>query len=572
MRTAREKRDAYLARLTQLQADRSSWETHWSDLGRHILPRSPRFSTDDRNRGRPDRYAQIYDNNATRAKRVLSAGLMAGMTSPARPWFKLAPTAPELRDNHAVMLWLDEVVERMQMVFSRSNVYRVLPRMYDELGVFGTAATLVLSDFDSVIRCYPLSVGQYYLQQDWQGRITTCYRTFERSVSEVVKEFGYDNCSTHVRQAFDNRQLDLPIKILHVIEPRADQERNANSPLATDMPWKSVYIEIAGLDDRVLRESGFRMMRVLAPRWRVEGGDVYGISPGMEALGDIKQLQQEQLCKSKAIAYKAEPPLQVPLSVAGRNRDVLPGGVTYFEPRTIFPHDQATPQGGVRTAFDVNLDIGHLLIDIQDVRMRIERAFYVDLFLMLSSRDPQRMTATEVMERQEEKLLMIGPVIERMANELLEPLIDITFREMMEVGALPPPPQELLGADLSVEFVSILAQAQRAVGITSTQQYMNDVLLVAQTRPDVLDNINFDAWVRETARMRGVEADLLVDERMVQHLRDARAQAQAAQEQVAMAREQAGVVKDLSTARVNQDSALDEILRSMNGYAVPGAA
>lgn len=565
MRNPQEKRDAYLSRLSWLKAQRSTWINHWSDLGRHILPRSARFFTSDRNRTGRERYGSILDNTATRAVRVLSAGMMAGMTSPARPWFRLTTQDVELRESHEVRLWTDEATVRMQSVFQKSNTYRALNNIYEDLGVFGTSCTLVLSDFDTVIRHYPLTIGEYCLEQDYQGRVTTVYREFQRTVVEVVKEFGYKNCSDAVQHSFDNRQLESPVELLHVVEPRADQERNLTSPRAEDMPWISIHIEIAGNSNKILREKGFRRMRILAPRWQVSGGDVYGISPGMEALGDIRQLQQEQLRKSQAIDYKTKPPLQVPLSMQGRDRDALPGGVNYYEPGAIFPFDQVTPHGGVRTAFEVTLELDHLLADIVDVRNRVDRAFYVDLFLLLASRDPSRMTATEVLERQEEKLLMIGPVIERMSNELLEPLIDITFQEMLEVGALPPPPEELLGRELEVQFISILAQAQRQVGISGIQQWVSDQIAVAAVRPDVLDNVNFDEWSRSGADMRGVPADHVVDKESVQQMREARAEAEAVREQSALMKETAGTAKDLAGAQVDQNTVLDEVMSDLAG-------
>lgn len=577
MQTAPEKHEAYLRRWTKLKAERSDWDTHWADLSEFILPRAARFTTTERNRADEASFSDIFDNTASRAVRVLSAGMMAGMTSPARPWFQLRTRDPNLRDSHAVRLWLDDTRDRMQAVFAASNVYRVLPRTYKELGVFGMSALMVLGDFDTVIRCYPLSIGEYCLQQDYQGRITTVYREFSRSVVEVVKEFGFENCSLAVQQDYNDRNLDREVELLHVVEPRADQDRRFASKESVDMPWRSVYMEIAE-NEKILRESGFRRMRVLVPRWDVEGGDVYGSScPGMESLGDIKQLQQEQLRKSQAIDYQTRPPLQVPQSVKDRPQDYLPEGISYYEPATILGYDQATPHGGIRSAWEVQLELQHLLVDIQDVRQRIESSFYVDLFLMIAQHDG-RMTATEVIERQEEKLLMVGPVIERLANELLEPLIDITFYEMLEVGALLPPPPELEGAELQVDFISILAQAQRAVGISSTQQYMSDVLTVAQAQAavqgsaDVLDNINLDKWARETALMRGVDSDMLVEEGAVRTLRETRAAKMAAAEQAQMMSEQAKTVKDLGTTPVNQDTALQEILQRLSGFTPAGAA
>lgn len=569
MKTATGKREAYVRRYGALKTDRSSWVTHWSDLTRHILPRNGRFFVSDRNRTSRARYNSIYDNTGTRSLRVLAAGMMAGVTSPARPWFRLTTPDPDLTDYYPVRAWLDDVVQRMQRVFSKSNVYRALHQAYEELGTFGTACVMVLPDFQNVIHCYPITAGEYCLQQDYKGTVVALYREFEKTVGETVKEFGYENCSKHVQEQFDDRNLEGPVQILHVIEPRADQERDLRSPDAKDMPWKSCYLELGGDEDKLLRESGFERFPVLAPRWQVSGGDVYGTSPGMEALGDIRQLQQEQLRKGQAIDYKTKPPLQVPSSMKERDIEGFPGGVSYYEPGQLLPFDQVTPQGGIRSAFEVNLELDHLLLDIQDVRIRIQRAFYEDLFLMLANAGPNtRMTATEIAERHEEKLLMLGPVLERLHNELLQPLIDITFDEMMRVGLIPPPPQELYGLDLSVEFVSILAQAQRAIGSNAVDRFMGNVLQVAAIKPEVLDKINFDKWVDSYSQMLGIDTELIVDDDAVRALREARGRAQAAMEQAQLMQQQAKTARDLAAAPTGQgqQNALTDAMGQLTGY------
>lgn len=571
MDTPSRKRKAYLARLGSLTSERSSWVSHWRDLSRHILPRNGRFSLSDRNRTGRERYNAIYDNTATRSMRVLSAGMMAGVTSPARPWFNLTTPDPSLSGYYPVRRWLDEVVERMQRVFAKSNVYRALHQAYEELSTFGTACMLVLPDFNNVIHCYSVTAGEYSLQQDYKGRIVTFYREFQKSVSEVVTEFGFENCSQAVKDAWNSRNHEAPVDLLHVIEPRSDQERDLRSPAAKDMPWRSCYMERGGDDDKLLRESGFETFPVLAPRWQVAGGDVYGTSPGMEALGDIRQLQQQQLRKGQAIDYKTKPPLQVPTTMANRDVDMFPGGVSYYEPGQLLPFDQVSPSGGIRSAFEVNLDLGALLADIQDVRVRIQRAFYEDLFLMLSNIGTNtRMTATEVAERHEEKLLMLGPVLERLHNELLQPLIDITFSEMLKVGALPPPPEELGGVDLSVEFVSILAQAQRAIGSISIDRFMGNVMQMSKVNPELLDKINFDKWVDNYSRMLGVNTDILVDDSRVQALREARGRAQAAIEQSKIMQQQASSARDLAASPTNSKNALTDMQQASAGESAGG--
>ena len=559
----RDRREAFLARRGALKTERSSWVSHWSDISKHILPRNGRFFISDRNRTGSDRYNKIYDNTGTRALRTLGAGMQAGATNPARPWFKLTTSDPDLGNYYPVRQWLDDVVDRMQRVFSKSNTYRTLHQMYEELGAFGTSVSIILPDFQNVIHHYPVVCGEYSLQQDYQGKIIGCYREFEKTVGEVVKEFGLKNCSVAVRDQWKSRQLENIVQVLHVIEPRADQERDPSNMSPKHMPFKSCYMELGGDDDKLLRESGYRRFPVLAPRWSVAGGDVYGTSPGMEALGDVRQLQQEQLRKGQGIDYMVRPPLQVPSQLKDRESELFPGGLNYVDPGTLLPFDQVTPNGGVRPAFEVGLDLSHLLGDIQDVRERIRSSFYADLFLMLATAGPNtRMTATEVAERHEEKLLALGPVLERLHNELLQPLIDITFDHMNDAGMLPPPPEELGGQELTIEFVSILAQAQRAVGSNSVDRFMGNVAQLSQIKPDMLDKVNFDKWVDHYANILGVETDIIVDDENVLALRKARAEAEAAQAQIAAAREQAAAAKDMASVKTDERNAVTDALTS----------
>ena len=561
---SRDRREAFIARHGALKTDRSSWVTHWTDISKHILPRNGRFFSSDRNRTGADRYNKIYDNTATRALRTLGAGMQAGATNPGRPWFRLTTADPDLSKFHPVRAWLDDCVERMQRVFSKSNTYRALHQMYEELGAFGTAVSIVLPDFNNTIHHYPVVCGEYALQQDYQGNVIGLYREFEKTVGETVKEFGLKNCSVSVQDQWKQRQLENTVKILHVVEPREDQERDPDNPSSKHMPFKSVYMELnSNEEDKLLRESGFRRFPVLAPRWSVAGGDVYGTSPGMEALGDVRQLQQEQLRKGQGIDYMVRPPLQVPSQLKDRESEMFPGGLNYVDPGTMLPFDQVTANGGVRPAFEVGIDLNHLLADIQDVRERIRSSFYADLFLMLSMAGPNtRMTATEVAERHEEKLLALGPVLERLHNEMLQPLIDITFDAMVEANMLPPAPDELAGADLNIEFVSILAQAQRAVGSNSVDRFMGNVMQISQIKPEILDKVNFDNYADQYGEMLGIDTDLIVPDADVQALRNARAQAEAAQAQMQMAQQQAAAAKDMGAVKTDERNPVADALSS----------
>lgn len=549
------KRENLQKRWSALKSERASWDGHWREISNYMQPRSGRFFTSDRNRGER-MHNNIYDNTGSRALNVLAAGMMAGMTSPARPWFRLSTSDPKLDESAAVKTWLSEVTRMMLMVFARGNTYRALHSIYMELGAFGTSADILLPDFNSVMHHHPLTVGEFAISTNDRGTVDTLYREFDMSVAQMVKQFGLEKCSTTVQNMYRNHNMDAWVPVIHAIEPRT--ERDMGKRDAKNMPFKSCYFETGSREDMYLSESGFKEFRALCPRWATAGGDIYGHSPGMEALGDVKQLQHEQLRKAECIDYQTRPPLQVPTSMKNRDLDRLPGGVSYY--------DANSPQGGVRTMFDVNLRLDYLLDDIRDVRERIKSSFYADLFLMLANGVNTRMTATEVAERHEEKLLMLGPVLERLHNELLDPLIEMTFTQMLEAGVVPPPPEELQGMDLNVEFVSMLAQAQRAVATNGIDRYVANMGQVAMIKPEVLDKFDADKWADEYADMLGIDPELIVPSDKVALVRQQRAeaaQAQAAQEQMA---QNSQTAKNLAQAQTTEPSALTNVMDMFSGY------
>jgi hypothetical protein len=551
-------RDKLFTRWGMLKSERASWLAHWQEISTYLLPRNGRFFRQDHNKGWR-RNNNIYDNTGTMALKTLSSGMLAGATSPARQWFRLATPDPELNSYQPVKLWLDDVTQRMQRVFQRSNTYRALENMYSELGAFGTAASVVLPDFKNVIHHYPVTCGEYCIATDFQGRVTTLYREFEVTVSDLVKEFGYRNCSITVRNMYDRGTLDAWIPIIHAIEPRTDRDHEKRDD--KNMAYGSWYFEVGGEDGKFLRESGFKQFPALCPRWATAGGDIYGNSPGMAALGDIKQLQHEQLRKAQAIDFQTKPPLQVPVSMKNRDVETLPGGISFVDGAGM----------GIKTAFEVNLNLQYLLNDIVDCRQRIQSAFHADMFLMLATQPNTRMTATEVAERHEEKLLMLGPVLERLHNELLDPLVDITFTRMIQSGIVPPAPEELQGMDLNVEFVSMLAQAQRAIGTNSVDRFVGNLGAIAQMKPDVLDKFDSDQWADIYADMLGVDPSLIIADKEVAMVRNARNQAMAAKEQVAAVEQASKATRNLAASPTDQQTALTDVMNMFSGYGSPSA-
>ena len=545
-----------MARKAAMWSERSSWDSHWREISQFQQPRLGRFFVTDRNQG-GKRHQHILDNTALYASRTLAAGMMSGMTSPARPWFKLGLEDRDLMEHGPVKVWLHEVGQLMQTIFAKSNTYRALHSCYEELGLFGTWASFVMDDFDTVIHHYPMTVGEYALACDHRGVVNTLAREFQMTVGQLVQQFGLENCSQTVRNMHEKGLLDAWVSVVHMVEPRT--KRDTGKADNKNMPFSSCYFE-TGKDnwDKYLGESGFERFPALCPRWTVTGNDIYGQSPGMDVLGDVKQLQQEQLRKGQAIDYKVNPPLVVPTKLKGAQQSRLPGGV--------FFHDSMTSAPGVRSAFEVNLDLSHLLQDIQDVRNRIQQGYFSDLFLMLANDTRSDVTATEVAERHEEKLLMLGPVLERQHNELLSPKIDMTFDRIAKAGLLTgrrQPPPELEGMEIKVEFTSVLAQAMRAVSAGGVDRLLGTVSSLAAVRPEVLDKIDFDQVVDDYADMYGVNPSIIVPDKDVVAMREQRAKQQAAQAAAAAAPVMADTAK---TASEIDPDGMRSVMQSLQGY------
>lgn len=546
MDQVRNKREAAFKRWGQLQTERSSWLTHWQDLQKYFLPRSGRFfesgSPGAPNRG-DKRHQHIYDNTALRSLGVMAAGLMAGMTSPARPWFRLKTPDEKLNDSQEVKKWLHSVEQKMRDVFNQGNTYRAFRQVYEELGCFGTAPNIVLPNYDTVIHNYPLTAGEYAIDTDQFGSVDTLYRSFDMNVGQLVSKFGYDRCSLHVRNLYDTGNLSAWQNVLHVIEPRRD--RDPMKLGADNFPWSSCYYERSAQEDEYLRISGYRDFPAVVPRWTTRAADVYGSSPGMVALGDTKQLQHQQLRKSQAIDFMTMPPLQAPTASKGAI-NLQPGKVNYTD----------VASAGVRSLFEVNLDLNALREDIQDVRYRIKQAFFEDLFLMITNmQGVQPRNVEEIVERKEEKLLMLGPVLESLHDEMLGPYIEMTFVHMLEAGMLPPPPRELQGQPLVIKFVSLLAQAQQLVGLGAVERFVGTITNVSMVRPEILDKLDTDQVVDVYADILGVDPNLVVADKNVALIRQNRAQQQAAMAAAQMAPGLASAAKDMDGLQTNTDEA-----------------
>lgn len=553
---------------SQLDLERSSFLATWREAGDYILPRRPRFVTTDANRG-DRRNQKIIDSTATLAARTLRSGMMSGVTSPARPWFSLTTPDPALSESSAVKDWCYLISQRMAGVFLKSNLYNVLPIVYGDIGVFATGAMIVEEDFDDVVRFYPFPIGSYMIANDEKLRVNVFFRDFRMTVRQIVGKFGYDsvtkkidwsNISTAVKSLWDNKQPEAWVDVRHVIRPNPDYDpKKLHSKFKK---YQSVYYEAGnyssgqnqgGLDGLVLSEKGYDYFPVLCPRWEVTGEDVYGTScPAIDAIGDIKQLQIGEKRKMQAIDKMVNPPMVAPTSMRNQKTSILPGDISYS--------DEREGQKGFRPAHEVTARILELQETQRECQGRIKRAFFEDLFLMLSDSDRRQITAREVQERHEEKLLALGPVLEQLNQDLLDPLIDITFEMMRRQGRIPPPPKELQGQDLKVEYTSIMAQAQKLIGIEGVERFASFAQGVVQAHPDSGDKIDTDHMLEVYGEMTSIAPGIIRTDDQVQAIRQQRAKAQQAQQQMEMMQQGAQTAQTLSQTDMGGDSALNRLL------------
>lgn len=571
---------------SELELERASWKPQWRDCADFVLPNRPRFFVTDANKGQR-RSQKIYNTTASLAVRTTAAGMMAGITSPARPWFRLTTPDPDLAEFGPTKEWLHIATTRMATVFVRSNLYNSLPLCYKDQSTFGTAPISLEEDFEKVIRTHSFPIGSYMIAKDHTGMVNTFVRDFRMTVRQLVNMFGkkdeqtgkpdWSGISHHIRNLWDKGMYETWVDVVHVIEPndvwmpekmesKFKRYSSCYYERGTMVGAKANYLRSED-EEKYLREKGYDRFPILCPRWEVTGEDVYASDwPAATALGDIKQLQHGEKKSMKAVDKMVDPPMKAPISLRTQKASILPGDITYLA---------ESQDGRFEPIHNVNFRPDLMDLKSQRVEHRIQRAFYEDLFLMLANdQRNDRATAREIEERHEEKLLALGPVLEQLNQDLLDPLIDITFDIMDRQGLIPPAPEELQGQPLKVEYVSIMAQAQKLVGIGGIERLIGFVGGIAQATgdPTVFRKINVDQAIDVYGDRLGVEPKIIRTDEEVDEMAQAQAAQQQAVQRIEMISAGAAAAKDLSQANMEGDSALTRLAEHARaGEAIPTA-
>ena len=570
-------------RLAMLRTWRDTWWiSNYSDLAKYILPRRSIWLTQSAGglpspntmtRGLEINQA-ILDPTATFAVRICAGGLMSGLASPSRPWFKIIPAMRGQAVDDAGRQWLDSVEDVVYTVLARSNFYNAFAQECEDIVVYGTAVNIIYEDEKDLIRCYTPCVGEYYLASGATMRVDGLYRAFVMTVAQIVDFFGIDNCPAEIQKLWSEKGGAITTErlIAHSIEPNfavKDTKTGQVKPTSKvkgEFTWREVYWMYGTGTPYPLSIRGFMDAPFMASRWSTQSNDAYGRSPGMDILPDVRQLQVETSRKAEAIEKSVRPPLIGSAELMNQPTSKLPGHLTLL-------NGDVGPGKGIRSIYEQPFDLDHITRDIAEIQQRIKVGLFNDLFLAILQGPDNIKTKYEVQVRAQERMSVLGPVIENLLSESLQPKLKRIFGILKRKGMIPPPPDSMKNVPLDIDFVSILALAQRSANTGGVEAFMKMVGEIGQIHPDALDIPNFTEVLEEYNELLGNKQKFLNDPKVIAAVRQQRAQMQQKAQQAQMseqaantANKAAGAANTLSQTDVGSgQTALNALMGSGGG-------
>lgn len=535
-------------RLNMQRSWRQSWMQHYQLLESYIQPRRGIFintampTPNSMIRGMPINQ-NIVDPTGTYAARRCAAGLMSNEMSPSRQWFKLKPA---LFDREAAppdaVAWFEEVEDRIDTVMARSNFYQEAAQMFEDLVIFGTGPMLIYEDEEDLIRCYTPCCGEYYVSSSSANRVETFSRMFVMTISAIVEMFGLENCPPEVQEMWMDKggALEVERLVAHIIEPNfpinapgADEDMGV---VEGGFAWRESYWIWGASSEWPLSLAGFHDQPFICPRWAVTSNDAYGRSVGMDVLPDILQLQVMTARMAEAQEKMVRPPMLASIDMKNEPASILPGKVTYVQ--------ALSADKGMRPAYTVMPQTKEFSETILMIQQRCREGFFNDLFAMLEQINKE-MTAYEVAARNQEKLQVLGPVIERLQNEALAPAIKRIFKIMQRKGLLPPLPPSLQGVPLGIEYIGILSLSQKSAMSAVLLQFANSANAQQHLHPEVADVWDVTEWTRELADTLFIKKAIINSPEKTQAIRQARMQQQQQASALAAAQGASQTAKNL---------------------------
>lgn len=526
----------------------SGWEALFREIAEYIMPRRYDWlgsaTTIGGGKTPQKRNSKILNPAATIAARTTANGLMNGITSPARPWFRLRSTTVipgqpnEAPQPHLV--WFEECARRMHLVLSESNFYTAMGMIYLDLVVFGTGVMLCYEDFEDVVRFYVSPMGEYRIAQDARRVVNVFTRTISMTVQQVVQQFGLEACSPQTQADYKRGGPDLvkTIYVCHLVEENRQDDALRLNPR---FRYRELYWERDNqTDGSLLALAGYADNPLIAPRWELMANDPYGTSPTLDALPDIKQLQFEVKQKSQGLHKQIAPPIVADVALRTNPTALLPNGISYV------PSSSAV---GAKPLLQLNLPMQDMNASIMELQERIGVIYYNHLFRNVSGLNTVR-SAAEIYERKAEDMILLGPILERFENEALNPVIRRVFNIMLRKGLLPPPPPDLDVDTLDIQYISVLSDAQRAATTGSMERFAQVIGQLAAIAPDVLQIPDFIEFTREYASRLNVPAVVVKSRERVEQEQAARQELEQAQQAALVGSELTNAAKNLSQTDV----------------------
>lgn len=521
-----------LDRLGKLKQVRGPWESLWQDCTDYVNPQRGDFNI-TRSQGDRTRYDRVYDSTAPLANEQLAAGLHGYLTAPSETWFGLSIERTDSSEE-SVIKWLQTVVDIMfKEVFHspNSNFGTMIHELYLDLGSYGTGVMYVEDRPGKPISFRTFHLAECFIAENAEGVVDTLYRQYKMTGRQILQLYGNAKVLPDKFKEIVYKEPHKEYTIIHVVEPR--DTFNPQSKLSKDMPWLSGYV----LEEEklILEMGGFNEFPFMSPRWTKTAGEVYGRSPAMTAMPDIKMINEMSKTVIKAAQKATDPPLMVPDDGFMLPLRTIPGGLNYYRSGT---QDTVKPLvEGVRP--DIGLDF------IESRRQHVLKTFHVDWMQM---REGPSMTATEVLQRQEERMRLMGPMVGRLQFELLGPMIDRVFAIMMRRKMLPPPPQSVQGRGMRIDYVSPVARAQKTQQLFSFTRLLESIVPLANIKPEIFDNLNGDGTLRWAHKLLDAPMETLYSADEVAKTRQAKAQQAQDAADVVKGRELASTAKDAATA------------------------
>ena len=522
------------SRRNELETAFNAVKSDWQELAEYFLPRSVRFLVRNVNKS-PARNKKIKDSTPLLALRNFSSGMMSGATNPATNWFRVKVHNYKQSESYEIKTWCNAVENLFRDIFNSSNLYRVLPAVYKQIGVFGISVIAMNSDESSVLNCMLLPVGSYRIAKNFKGEVDTICRLFMETAKNLYDRFGAENVSSDVLSAISSGRYEEMFEVVHFVEP--NKEFLPLSPWAKDKAFVSVYYEASSKEEKFLSKSGFDKFPYAVFESEVNGEDVYPTEcPGVNALPDVKQLMSMVIDEGKALKKMISPTYKGPAGL--KNKKMLDAPAAFIE--------EDENGRGLSPVYEVNPRVLEVENIIEKLKESIKEIFYNDLFSMILNTAERSRTATEVNELKEEKMVLLSPLLQQIHSGLNR-VIDWVFQESVSLDILPEPPAEIMGENMEIEFVSTLAQAQKAVKISAMERFTTFTVNLAQNLDASLKNkLNANKIIDDYADYANISPEQIVPTSSVEKQKQNAEEAQKQENQVKQLKEGSEIIKNIA--------------------------